>query len=171
LPTHADDKELRKALAFDFAESAGALWSRIDLRDLTVALLRHPVECITISDLDISVRDAIDHVLRVHPSYVGTFEIDGGNPVMLSLAGDLLPVYYRFDGGVLLVRATEDDDDSWHPSWSDTLHGPPGTRRTDPGRSGRGLFHAASVLFSGERADSGSRKGIAVEVQPPASAA
>lgn len=116
--TLADDKDLRKAFALDFAESAGVFWSSSNVRELTWALLMHPVECVTISDLDPTVRGIIDVRLKKDSAYLGGFEIDRGNPVMLKLTADLLPAYYRFQQGILQVVDDRYGEEEALPHWA-----------------------------------------------------
>lgn len=118
--TLEDDKDLRKTIALDFAESACVFWSSINVHDLTWALLTHNVECIMVSDLDMGVRDVINSCLRNNSAYLGGFEIDCGNPVMLRLTAGLLPAYYRFRDGVLQVIDEYGEDESL-PEWANDL--------------------------------------------------
>jgi hypothetical protein len=112
-----DDKGLRKALALDFAESATATWSNVAIAELTHALLIHPVECITVSDLTPDLREIV-HDALVHPGYLGACEIDRGNPVMLKLAAGLLIPYYQYSYGSLEVLKTFEGDDDMVPHWA-----------------------------------------------------
>ena len=71
-----------------------------------------------VSYLDLAVRDNIDIYLSKDSAYLGGFEIDRGNPIMLKLTADFLPAYYRFQEGILQVLDDSYGEEEDLPHWA-----------------------------------------------------
>ncbi len=118
--TLSDDKDLRKALAVDFGRAVAARWPKVDSEHLPIILLTHNIECVTISDLDESTGEMLHQALGV-PGYLGCFEVDLGNPVLLQLVFKLLPPYYRYVARKLQVLHSPWEDDCHGAEWAEGL--------------------------------------------------
>lgn len=100
--TLRDDKELRATLAVAFAASAGTLHHNLEVQTLPAMLLRQPIDCVTVSAIPLSCGDAINEDLKKKlPAYLGFFEVDCGDPLMLELAANLLIPHCHYQDGSL----------------------------------------------------------------------
>jgi len=119
--TVRDDKELRATLAVAFAASVSAQRHHLDVKSLPRTLLRQPVECITVSDLPAACIDVVHKDLKNKLAcYMGSFEVDRGDPLTLELAANGLIPFCQYQDRVLKWIVPFDHDPNVQPdiSWA-----------------------------------------------------
>jgi hypothetical protein len=122
--TETDDMQLRATLAFRFAESAGSKHHQIDTDKLSMTLLQVPVEAIAVSELSIDLTEHITQRISAgFHAYLGWFEVDRGDPMMLTLAANGLIPFCTYDKGVLnwVVPFDHDPSENAETSWAEEL--------------------------------------------------
>lgn len=122
--TLSDDKELRATLAVTFAKSVAAQYHHIDSATLSTTLLRQTIECITASDLPYECSDLIHNEMTEQcPAYLGCFEVDKGDPLVLELAANGLIPFCTYHGGTLtwVIPYDEHASEQVPPSWAQGL--------------------------------------------------
>ena len=93
-------------------------------RYLPWTLLRHSVECVTVSELTHTCADAIHIELKQNVAgYMGCFEVDRGDPLALELAANGLIPFCRYLRGILQWIVPFDHDPKLKPdiSWAQNL--------------------------------------------------
>jgi hypothetical protein len=121
--TQSDDKELRKTLALAFASSVSAQYHHIDADELSFLLLIHNVECFTISDVSLTCSNHIHSELQQKcPSYLGCFEVDKGDPLVLELAANGLIPFCEYINETLRWLISFDDNPGDYPVRVDKRH-------------------------------------------------
>lgn len=141
-----DDKDFRIAVTREFAIGAGGLWATTVADDLTIALLKEPVYCITLSDVPESTRKFVDGRLRRHLWYLGALEVDLGNPIVRRLCIETLVHDSRYDDGSIVLKKDLPEDDVF--DWTEGL---PFTRVTS-GWLDRPRFPERPLSAAGEGA-------------------
>ncbi|HEX4005506.1 MAG TPA: hypothetical protein VHX60_04995 [Acidobacteriaceae bacterium] len=122
--TETDDKQLRATLAFRFAASAASVHHQIDTDTLSMTLLQVPVEAIAASELPIDLTEHITQRISADfPGYLGWFEVDRGDPLMLTLAANGLIPFCTYDDGILnwVVPFDHDPAEKAEISWAEGL--------------------------------------------------
>src|SRR5260370_39640288 len=118
--TESDDKALRSALAVAFARSVAARYHRIDTGALPSMLMKLAVECITSSELSITCSDLIHReITKQCPAYLGCFEVDKGDPLLLQLAANGLTPFCSYRNRALewLIPFDERPEEQTPLSW------------------------------------------------------
>jgi len=119
-----DDKALRSTLAVAFARSVAAGYHRIDTGGLPSTLLKQAVECITASELSLNCSDLIHGQLaKRYPAYLGCFEVDRGDPLLLQLAANGLIPFCTYRNRALewLIPFDESPDEQTPLGWPEGL--------------------------------------------------
>ncbi len=122
--TISDNKDVRKKLAVALADSVSSQYHHLEPEVLPWTLLRHSVECVTVSELTHTCADAIHIELKQNVAgYMGCFEVDRGDPLALELAANGLIPFCRYLRGILQWIVPFDHDPKLKPdiSWAQNL--------------------------------------------------
>jgi hypothetical protein len=118
--TLSDDAELRATLAVAFAKSAAAQPHHIDTDELSTVLLREKIDCITVSEMSAECGELVHAEFQKESSaYLGCFEVDRGDPLVLELAANGLIPFCSYTGGTLkwLIPWGDRPEDQAPLSW------------------------------------------------------
>src|SRR5271170_2089506 len=96
--TAGHNMDLYRTIIWDLADAFAGQWHTLDLEDFPIVLGRRNVYCITMASLPIEFRDGIDARLRITNGYLGSVEIDLGNPIQKKLRGERRVAYGELDG-------------------------------------------------------------------------
>lgn len=106
--TEGHDMDLYQTVIWDLAEAFAGQWHTLDLEKFPMILGRQNVYCITAATLPVEFREGIDARLRATNGYLGSVEIDLGNPIQKRLLMDqLIDVAVIADGSVTLELSWE----------------------------------------------------------------
>lgn len=106
--TLGHDMDLYKTIIWDMADAIAGQWHTLDLDKFPIVLGRHRVYCITVATLPIDFRVGIDERLQGVNGYLGSVEIDLGNPIQKKLFLDqLISVAVIADGHVTMELSWE----------------------------------------------------------------
>jgi hypothetical protein len=122
--TETDDKDLRATLTVRFATSAASKYHSIDADRMAMTLMSVPVESVTVSELPIRSARRVNKALEgIYSSYLGCFEVDRGDPLMLTLAANGLIPFCIYDKGILnwVVPFDHSPEDEVEISWTEGL--------------------------------------------------
>jgi len=111
-------------LAVAFASSAASKFHLLDADKLATTLLTIPVDCVTVSNLPIDCTESVHRGLSEGSSaFLGCFEVDKGDPLVLTLAANGLIPFCTYTDGVLgwVVPFDYSPDDDWEVSWTKDL--------------------------------------------------
>jgi hypothetical protein len=107
------DADLYRLVIWDLADAFASQWHTLDLESFTAILGRRNVYCITMWCLPIQFREGIDAHLRGTNGYIGSVEIDVGNPIQKTLLLDqLIDLAVIADGCVTLELSWEGTPES-----------------------------------------------------------
>jgi hypothetical protein len=97
---------LYRLIIWDLADAFAGQWNTLDLESFPIILVRRNVFCITMGSLPIEFRSGIDARLRGINGYLGSVEIDLGNPIQnkLLLLNDIAVIA---DGSVTMELSWE----------------------------------------------------------------
>jgi len=106
--TEGHDMDLYRTIIWDLADALSGQWHTIDLEQFPLILGRRNVFCITAATLPVEFREGIDVRLSQTNGYLGSVEIDLGNPIQKQLLFDqLIDVAVIADGRVIMVLSWE----------------------------------------------------------------
>src|SRR5215813_6286455 len=106
--TVGQDADLYRLVIWDLADAFASQWHTLDLENFPVILGRRNVYCITMGCLPVQFREGIDAHLRGTNGYLGSVEIDVGNPIQKTLLLDqLIDLAVIADGCVTLELSWE----------------------------------------------------------------
>src|SRR6266516_5841 len=106
--TVGHDMNLYRTIIWDLADAFVRQWHTLDIESFPTVLGRRNVYWITIASLPIGFRDGIDARLRATNGYLGSVEIDVGNPIQKRLLADqLIDVAVIADGCVTMELSFE----------------------------------------------------------------
>jgi hypothetical protein len=88
--TMGHDNDLYRLIIWDLAEAFTEQWNTLDIESFPITLGRRNVYCITIESLLVEFRTEIDARLRPTSGYLGSVEVDLGNPIQKTLFLDQL---------------------------------------------------------------------------------
>ncbi|MCJ2187883.1 DUF6883 domain-containing protein [Novosphingobium beihaiensis] len=110
--TQSHDMDVYKLLLWDMsvALSEGAQTS--DVQNILDVLRKRQEECLALSDIPESLREACDVILRTQPGYIGSYPIDLGNPILRrAFYDDLMHLALISDGSVIQQLSIEGEKD------------------------------------------------------------
>jgi hypothetical protein len=129
--TQGYDMELYRTVIWDLAEAFAKQWNTLDLESFPLILARHRVHCIVLPTFPTSLRDPIDRALRQTRGYLGSLELDLGNPLQSKLFIEhLVDNAFIADGAVYLERGWDGVNDTVFEGA--TNFGTEGERRLGP---------------------------------------
>jgi hypothetical protein len=100
--------DLYRTIIWDLADALSGQWHTIDLEQFPLILGRRNVFCITAATLPVEFREGIDVRLSQTNGYLGSVEIDLGNPIQKQLLFDqLIDVAVIADGRVTMELSWE----------------------------------------------------------------
>jgi hypothetical protein len=106
--TVGHDADLYRLIVWDLADAFSSQWHTLDLESFPVILGRRNVYCITMGCLPAQFREGIDADVRDTKGYLGSVEIDLGNPIQKTLLLDqLIDVAVVAEGCVTLELSWE----------------------------------------------------------------
>lgn len=88
--TENHDMDLYKTIIWDLADALSGQWHTLDLEQFPIILGQRNVYCITASTLPVEFRAGMDARMRKTNGYLGSVEIDLGNPIQRRLLMDQL---------------------------------------------------------------------------------
>jgi hypothetical protein len=102
------DLNLNRTIIWDLSDALAGQWHTMDIETLPTNLGKRNVYCITMASLPIEFRSGIDANLRVTNGYLGSVEIDLGNPIQKKLLMDqLIGIAVIADGYVVMELSWE----------------------------------------------------------------
>ncbi len=111
--TMGHDPDLYRLIIWDLADAFSGQWHTLDLESFPVILGRQNVYSITMGCLPIQFREGVDADLRETKGYLGSVEIDLGNPIQKTLLLDqLIDVAVIAEGCVTLELSWEGTPES-----------------------------------------------------------
>lgn len=106
--TEGHDMDLYRTIIWDLADALSDQWSTLDLEQFPMILGRRNVYCITAATLPVAFREGINARLRTTNGYLGSVEVDLGNPIQKRLLmTQLIPVAVIADGQVIMELSWE----------------------------------------------------------------
>jgi hypothetical protein len=111
--TKSYDMELYRTILWDLADALSVQWHSIDEETFPLILGNKPVHCITLPTLAIQFRSMLDKHLKDLNGYLGSIEIDLGNPIQRSIFIDcLIKDAVISNGQVIMELGFEGDADT-----------------------------------------------------------
>jgi hypothetical protein len=106
--TVGHDMDLYRTVIWDLADCFTGQWHTIDLETFPMLLGRRNIYCITAARLPVAFREKIDEMLWSTNGYLGSVEIDLGNPIQRRLFVDYLIDDAVIDAGYIIMELTVD---------------------------------------------------------------
>ncbi len=129
--TYRYDMETYRTVVWDLADAFAQQWNTVDLESFPIVLAHGRIHCVMLPSLQIGIREGVDQQLRKTNGYLGSLEVDLGNPLQFTLFLRYL-VYDAFiaGGAVYLERGWDGVDDTVFEGASD--FSPRGEQRLAP---------------------------------------
>lgn len=102
--TKSYDMGLYRTILWDLADAISVQWHSVDEETFPLILGKRPVHCITLPSLAIQFRSKLDKYLKNLNGYLGSIEIDLGNPVQRSIFIDCLIKDVVIRGGQVIME-------------------------------------------------------------------
>jgi hypothetical protein len=115
------NRALYTSLVWDLSEAISGQWNTLDVEDFPLVVGSHNVYCISCTNLPISVRATLDSCLRGTPGYIGSVQIDLGNPLQTQLFLRCLIGGLLICGRKLYLRSASPEEDTIIPPWASLL--------------------------------------------------
>lgn len=106
---YVTDRHALVTVIGDIAVSLKSLWSSVDLTELPRRLVATNVYCLSAFPMKLPLVKCIDARLKDYPPYIGSVELDAGNPVHVRLFSYLLECVY-FAAGKMYVSRWDTDE-------------------------------------------------------------